>query len=152
MSKEIRSKERAKRYGEFFTPPELVNEMLDKVPAEIWVDPSKTVLEPACGRGNFLVEILRRKIKGGSTPIQALQTCYGIELFPDNVEECKGRLLAIAMAADARWEEEYRAILDRHIVCADALSYDMSFGEEELPEHMSPDIWVIPTGKSRVNW
>jgi SAM-dependent methyltransferase len=111
-----KSKARVKALGEVFTPPELVDEMLDRLPAELWSDPTKTFLDPACGTGNFLVAVVRRKIAGGSTPLQALSTTYGIDIMEDNVEECRERLLQAANspAGGEKW-------VARNIRCADAL-------------------------------
>lgn len=118
-SNEIRrSKERIKKTGEIFTPPELVNELLDKLPTELWNIADKTFIDPACGDGNFLVEVIRRKINGGSTPTQALSTTYGVELMADNVAECQRRLLKIAGDTP-----EHRSIVQHHIVCANTLTF-----------------------------
>lgn len=114
-----RTQERIDKTGEVFTPPELVNEMLDRLPAELWTDSTKTFLDNSCGDGNFLVEVLRRKIAAGSTPTQALSTTYGVELMPDNAKLCRKRLLAIA--GDTK---EHRAIVKRNIACADALTFN----------------------------
>lgn len=91
-----KSKDRVKQLGEVFTPPELVNEMLDRLPPELWSDPMKTYIDPACGTGNFLIEVVRRKIEAGSAPLQALETTYGIDIMEDNVLECRQRLLSVA--------------------------------------------------------
>ena len=90
---EKKRKERRKKTAEDFTPDPLVQEMLDKLPQEVWTDPSKTFLDNSAGNGNFLVAILRRKLAAGHPPLQALSTIYGVELMPDNVEEMKDRLL-----------------------------------------------------------
>ena len=126
MSSNIeRSAERIKQTGEVFTPPALVNDLLDKLPADLWTNPEKTFLDPACGDGNFLVEVVRRKIAGGSTPTQALDTTYGVELMVDNARECRRRLLEIAGDTPA-----HRAIVEHHIACANALEFN--FWEENL--------------------
>lgn len=117
-SKITRSEERIKTTGEVFTPLPLVCTLLATIPDAVWSDPEKTFIDPACGDGNFLVEVLRRKITHGSTPTQALDTTYGVELMPDNVEECRHRLLEIAGDTP-----EHRAIVCHHIVCADALTF-----------------------------
>lgn len=111
-----RSKERIEKNGEVFTPLPLVDEILDKLPQELFTDPNKTFLDPAAGDGNFLVRVLQRKIDNGSPPIQALQTTYGIELMQDNVNVCKQRLLDIV--GDTT---EHKQIVNRNIVCADTL-------------------------------
>ena len=102
----MKTKERIKKNGEVFTPPKLVEEMLDKIPLKIWKDPSKTVCDPSAGNGNFLVAVFNRKIKYGSTPNQALSTIYGVELMLDNTLECRERLLELA--GDT---EEHRRLL-----------------------------------------
>lgn len=114
-----RTQERIDQTGEVFTPVELVNQMLDRLPPSLWTDPTKAFLDNSCGDGNFLVEIVRRKIAAGSTPSQALDTTYGVELMADNVMLCRKRLLDIAGDTP-----EHRAIIKRNIVCHDALTFD----------------------------
>ena len=92
----MKSQERIKKTGEIFTPLELVSEMLDKIPPDEWKDPTKTFIDPACGNGNFLVEVVRRKIEAGSQPLQALMTTYGVDIMPDNIMECRQRLVRVA--------------------------------------------------------
>ena len=59
----VKSAERVRDLAEVFTPAETVDAMLDLLPSEVWeVHPSATFLEPACGDGNFLVALLRRKL------------------------------------------------------------------------------------------
>lgn len=123
-----RSDNRIKQTGEVFTPRPLVDEMLDKLPPNLFTDPTKTFLDPAAGDGNFLVRVLQRKIDNGSTPTQALSTTYGVELMEDNVQRCRRRLLEVA--GDT---EEHRKIVRQNIVCHDALTYDYSFSEEKAP-------------------
>ena len=67
-------KERRKETAEDFTPEALVNEMLDKLPPEVWDNPQKTFLDNSAGNGNFLVAILERKLQHGHDPLQALST------------------------------------------------------------------------------
>ena len=91
----IKSKQRVKDFAEVFTPKHIVKDMCDLVPEEMWTNVETTFLEPACGTGNFLVEILERKFKlcedwqGG---LIALKSVYGVDIQQDNVEEAKGRL------------------------------------------------------------
>src|ERR1700728_215325 len=93
MNKLVKSKERQQKFGEVFTPGFLVEKMLDLVPNEVWNDSSKTFLEPSCGNGNFIVAIIRRKLKHGSTIEQALSTTYGVDIQQDNIQECKERII-----------------------------------------------------------
>ena len=124
-----RDEERIKRNGEIFTPTKLVQEMLDQLPAEVFSDPEKTYCDPSCGDGQFLSEVVIRKLEHGSTLEKALSTTYGVELMRDNVELCRERLLC--------GREEFRHIVTRNIVCHDFLTYDHSFNgtdytDEEL--------------------
>lgn len=100
----IKSKKRVADHGEVFTPPWLVEKMLDLVKGETERIDSR-FLEPACGSGNFLVPILQRKMaaveaKYGRSPFEkqqyamlALMCVYGIELLADNIAECRASML-----------------------------------------------------------
>jgi len=110
---------RVKATGEVFTPTPLVLEMLDQLPAELFTDPDKTFLDNSCGDGQFLGEVLIRKMEHGSTFEQALQTIYGVDLMPDNVAECRQRLLC--------GRQDLYHVVKKNIVCHDALTYDYSF-------------------------
>jgi hypothetical protein len=124
MSGIERDKLRVKETAEVFTPTPLVQEMLDTLPQELFEDHTKTFLDPSCGDGQFLSEVVIRKMeKSGCTLEQALSTTYGVELMEDNVKLCKERL------AGPNPTQEILDILDKNIVCADALKYDYSFGE-----------------------
>ena len=102
----IKSKRRVADHGEVFTPEWMVEAMLDLVNEETQRLDSR-FLEPACGSGNFLVKVLRRKLaavelKYGQTDFErrhcallALMCIYGIELLPDNIAECRANLLGI---------------------------------------------------------
>ena len=119
MSGIERDIQRVKATQEVFTPTPLVQEILDQLPQEQFVDPSKTFLDPSCGDGQFLGEILIRKMENGSTFEQALGTIYGVDLMEDNVELCRERLLC--------GREDLRHIVEQNIVCADGLRYHYRF-------------------------
>ena len=121
MSGIERDKLRIKSNGEVFTPTLLVQEILDQLPKDQFTDPTKTFLDPSCGDGQFLSEVLIRKIENGIDFETALSTIYGVELMPDNVKLCQDRLLC--------GQEHLRHIVEKNIVCADALTYDYSFNE-----------------------
>jgi len=129
----MRSIERKKSLGEVFTPPELVKEMLDQLPQEVWQDPTKTFLDNSCGNGNFLVAVLERKIQQRHDPIQALETIYGVDIMQDNVDECRERLKQtfLQFAPNSKPytanETTVDEILKTNIVCADALKYHYRF-------------------------
>lgn len=110
---QIKSKERVAQRGEVFTAEREVNAMLDLVGNEC-LRPDSRFLEPACGDGNFLAAILRRKLaelrrKYKKSPrdyeklsIVAIGSLYGVDIMNDNVEACRQRLFSI-------WDEEYTA-------------------------------------------
>ena len=119
MSGVERDKARVKATGEVFTPTELVQKILDQLPQNTFTDNDKTFLDPSCGDGQFLGEILIRKMENGSTFEQALSTVYGVDLMQDNVELCRERLLC--------GREDLRHIVEQNIVCADGLRYHYRF-------------------------
>jgi hypothetical protein len=149
MTAQIKSRKRVVNHGEVFTSEREVNAMLDLVKNETMRIESR-FLEPACGNGNFLVEILRRKLTVVKSKyrrstydyelfsMQAVASIYGVELLQDNVDECIERLFKI-------WNKEYttickkeandecrdavRYILKHNILCGDALSLKASNGK-----------------------
>lgn len=121
MSGVDRSKKRAKDNNEVFTPTELVRDILAKYPDEYFADPTKTFLDPSCGDGQILLEVVLKKVKHGCTLEQALSTTYGVEKEPDNAELCRTRLLC------GNTSKEFQAIVERNIVCADSLEYHYRF-------------------------
>lgn len=110
---------RVKATGEVFTPTPLVQEILDQLPLEQFIDPAKTFLDPSCGDGQFLGEVVIRKMENGSTFEQALSTTYGVDLMQDNVDLCRERLLC--------GREDLLHIVEQNIVCADGLRYHYRF-------------------------
>lgn len=141
----VKSKQRVADHGEVFTPPWMVEDMLDLVKDESERIDSR-FLEPACGSGNFLVRVLRRKLvavefKYGKCDFEkrhyallALMCIYGIELLPDNIVECRANLLVI-FAEYLRLlesDELHRAatfVLGENIVHGDALTMRTHDGE-----------------------
>lgn len=101
----IKSKERVKNFAEVFTPAWLVKDMCDLTDRDSEKkigDIFTTVLEPACGNGNFLVEILERKLKNCKTELditRALMSVYGVDIQADNVVEAKERMYKIVEAS-----------------------------------------------------
>ncbi len=138
QEKQIISRKRITDHGEVFTPAWMVEAMLNLVKDETERIDSR-FLEPACGSGNFLVQILQRKlaaveIKFGKSDFEkrhyallALMCIYGIELLPDNIAECRTNLLEIfaAYLCLDQSEELYRAaffVLSQNLVHGDALT------------------------------
>ena len=135
---EHKRKSRRKETAEDFTPDPLVQEMLDKLPQEVWLDPTKTFLDNSAGNGNFLVAILRRKLAVGHSPLQALSTIYGVELMPDNVEEMKDRLLIELPSLTPEESKQARKIINHNIVCHDALTWNYENWKSNNPAKAKP--------------
>lgn len=119
MSGVEREQVRIKATGEVFTPTDLVQEILDQLPQEHFADTEKTFLDPSCGDGQFLGEVLIRKVENDIDFETALSTIYGVDLMEDNVELCRERLLC--------GREDLRHIVEQNIVCADGLRYHYRF-------------------------
>ena len=111
---------RVKETAEIFTPPKLVNKMLDDLEFD-WenVDNTKTFLDPTCGSGNFLVEIAKRGIHP--------RNIFGVDLMKDNIEKTKHRLREVYHRQG--WTD-FERYIDSNILQRDALTYDYSFGEK----------------------
>ena len=142
QEKQVISKQRVADHGEVYTAKREVNAMLDLVKEETERIDSR-FLEPACGNGNFLVEILNRKMEAvrrkhaknryeyDLASAQAVSSMYGVELLPDNVEICRNRLLNqyldtyrqhLSDEASAEQERCIRFLLKKNILCGDALT------------------------------
>jgi len=125
MSGIERDKLRIKETAEVFTPTRLVQRRLDRMEerdSKSFLDPTITFLDNSCGDGQFLSEVIIRKMeRSGCTLEQSLSTTYGVELMEDNVKLCKERL------AGPNPTQEILDILDKNIVCADALTYHYRF-------------------------
>lgn len=134
----IKSKQRVADHGEVFTPPWLVEKMLDLVKGETERIDSK-FLEPACGSGNFLVPIFQRKLaaveaKYGRSDFEkshfallALTSLYGIELLADNIAECRKNMLDVFAQYLGITDEDdtYRAgshVLSLNLIHGDAMT------------------------------
>jgi len=125
MSGIERERLRVKETHEIFTPTYLSQQILDEEEQNspnMFKDWSKTYMDNSCGDGQFLSEVVIRKMeRSGCTLEQALSTTYGVELMEDNVKLCKERLRG------PNPTEEILDILDKNIVCADALTYHYRF-------------------------
>jgi hypothetical protein len=134
----IRSRQRVAEHGEVFTPDWIVEDMLDAMGGETERIDSR-VLEPACGSGNFLVAVLRRKLASVITrygksefekrhqALFALMSVYGIELLADNVAECRENLLRnlaehINLFADDQCYRAAEVVLGINIIQGDAMA------------------------------
>lgn len=140
-----KSKQRVADHGEVFTPAWLVEAMLDLVKGETERIDSR-FLEPACGSGNFLVAVLRRKLaavelKYGKSDFEkrhyalfAVMCIYGIELLPDNIAECRANVLDVLaeyLNLDDK-DDLYRAafyVLSQNLVHGNALDMKTPAGK-----------------------
>lgn len=167
MTKQVKSKQRVADHGEVFTAEREVKAMCDLVKTETERIDSR-FLEPACGEGVFLLEILGRKLavvkkKYKKFPMDyekysllAVSSLYGVDILQDNCEACRERLYTL-------WDGEYRAvckkevnedcrrsvrfILDCNIVCGNALS--MMRVDEHQQDTGEPIVfseWAFVTG------
>jgi hypothetical protein len=145
MSSLVRSRQRVADHGEVFTPAWIVEAMLDLVKSETERIDAR-FLESACGSGNFLVQVLKRKLaavelKFGKSDFEkrnyavfGLMCTYGIELLPDNIAECRDNLLEILsdyLNLDSS-DDLYRAatyVLSQNLVHGDALTMLTSDGQ-----------------------
>ena len=126
-----RSEDRVRSTGEVFTPKELVIRYIDwceKTYPDSFTDSANNFCDNSCGDGQFLGEVLIRKMERGIDFETALNSIYGVEYEQTNVEVCRERLLC--------GQEHLRHVVEKNIVCADALEYDYRFGE---PETFGPD-------------
>src|SRR5713226_8572167 len=141
----IKSKRRVADHGEVFTPNWLVENMLDLVKGESERIDSR-FLEPACGSGNFLVPVLKRKLAAVEAKysksdfekrqfaLLAVMCTYGIELLADNITECRANMLEVfaEYLNLPETDELYRAasyVLSQNLVHGDALTMLMDDGQ-----------------------
>ena len=127
-SKQIKSKASVNKFAEVFTAEREVKAMCDLIPSEVWEDINSRFLEPACGNGNFLVEIFERKLnrcESAEQGLNALRSIYGIDIQQDNVEESKQRLFDMFIKqfpkAPAITAIVAAQILENNIICGDSL-------------------------------
>ena len=171
MPEQIKSKQRVADHGEVFTAEREVKAMCDLVKQETERIDSR-FLEPACGDGNFLAEILIRKLSivkkkyrrsaydWERNSLLALGSIYGVDLLSDNAQCCRDRLYGI-------WEKEYRAvckkecnddtrsaaqfILDRNIVCGNALTlFCVDENQQDTTEPIVFSEWTFPFNDSQI--
>ena len=147
MKSQIKSKERMAEHGEVFTSEKEVNNMLDLVKMQS-ARPEASFLEPACGDGNFLIEILKRKLNAidiyKRSQIEYEKWCficisslYGVDILLDNVIDCRQRLFDYTMnvyrgifkkKSKEEFEKVIKFILDKNILHGDALTLLKSDG------------------------
>jgi len=167
MEKQTVSKQRIAEHGEVFTSQREVNAMLDLVKQETERIDSR-FLEPACGTGNFLTEILERKLqvvekKYRKSQLEfernlalAISSIYGIDIQEDNVIECRKRLFEIvdkkytALFKKKTKNEVRRAIqfiLEKNIIWGDALDLKTVSAN---PHQIIFSEWSFPFNNSQI--
>ena len=142
MGKQIKSRQRVADHGEVYTAEREVKAMCDLVSDECSRIDSR-FLEPACGDGNFLAEILSRKLAAvkkkykksvidyEKNALLAVSSIYGVDILADNVAACRERLFkmwrkeykaVVKTAYNEDTEKSVRFILSKNIVCGNALT------------------------------
>ena len=142
LNTQVKSKSRVRDKGEVFTNEREVNAMLDLVKQETERIDSK-FLEPACGTGNFLIEIIKRKLEVVKSRYKksqweyekntliATMSIYGVDIMEDNVAECQKRLFdyikkeyktLFKTKINENFLEIVQFVLSKNILCGDALS------------------------------
>ena len=174
MEQQIKSKQRVADHGEVMTGTREVNAMLDLVKQETERIESR-FLEPACGDGNFLAEILRRKLavvrrayypRRGSChdyelqAMKAVMSIYGVELLQDNVDACRARLFALFDAeytavckkkASDDYREVVKYVLSQNILCGNALSLmKVDAAGHDTAEFIIFPEWSFPFNDNKV--
>ncbi len=168
---QVKSKQRVTDHGEVFTSEREVKAMCDLVKQETERIDSR-FLEPACGEGNFLMEILSRKLEivkkkyrkssydWERNSLLALGSIYGVDILQDNARACREHLYSI-------WEKEYRFvckkecndetraaaryILERNIVCGNALTlFCVDDEQKDTPEPIVFSEWTFPFNDARI--
>lgn len=147
---QIKSKTRVSGYGEVYTNDKEVKAMIKMIDEKITKNIKSTFLEPSCGNGNFLNEILVNKLEKCEfisynksnferNCLIAISSIYGIDILKDNVDECRTRLyVQIERAIKKKYNSEInlkikklvKIILKKNIICGNALSYKSCDGNE----------------------
>jgi len=163
MEEQVKSKQRIADYGEVLTGKREVNAMLNLVKQETERIESR-FLEPACGTGNFLTEILERKLRivemryrrsqleYERNAVLAVSSIYGIDILEDSILECRKRLFGIfdwaysglyKKTAKNQCRNAVKYILEHNIIRGDALTLQ-SVGDNPQPIVFSE--WSLVTG------
>lgn len=136
--KQIKTKQRVKDFGEVFTNEREVKAMCDLINQDTWNNIASTFLEPACGNGNFLVEIYRRKLERCETEkdgLKALASIVGIDIQADNVQESRQRLKQMYVDKFPNANEialqMADMILKNNIMCGDSLEIMKKWQDEQ---------------------
>jgi hypothetical protein len=140
-----KSKERIKQNGEVFTPKWLAQEMIDKIPDDFWKDPSKTILEPACGDGIFVELCVLKKLKFKNRLFTTVRNVYALDIMKDNVKATRQRILKIIIEKlDEKFSKKVidkDQYLEHYIELAATVNYNIKVTKDTLSfdfESMKP--------------
>ena len=134
--------ERVKKFGEVFTPVKTVSEMCDMLEEESpgCFEPERTFLEPTCGAGAFVLEILRRKFERCKCRLDyriALESVYGFEIQADNVAKCIENVKELCSEYFRPTQGDIQIIND-HIIQCDGLKVMKMLAEAETDAKENP--------------
>jgi len=153
MENKLTTQERVKEFAEVFTPPKLVNKILDHLPKNIWKDPNKKWLDPTCGDGVFLIETKKRLLPYNKLSHILANMLYGVDIQENNVCNCiislyeiknEDRLIPIRTKkaiTETSKIHDFKGLdgvislflldgkLIRNFICADGLKYQYNFGD-----------------------
>lgn len=119
---QTKSKDRIKKYGEVYTNHREICNMLDLIGNDTY-DINTSFLEPACGTGNFLVEILRRKLISCNSNKDIEIACsniVGIDILKDNIDTCYNRMLSLCKLKTSN-TKKIEKILKQNLLLQDGL-------------------------------
>ena len=142
----VKSKERVRRFAEVFTPSRVVRHMCDMLERESpsAFDPERTFLEPSCGEGVFVLEILRRKFTRCKTPRDyrtAIKSVYAMEIQADNVQITIDAVTALCSEYFKLNKDDIQTIND-HVIMCDSLKIMKLLANEELSDAIvKPFCW-----------
>lgn len=126
-------KERVRKYGEVFTPQWVVDRMCDELPDNAF-EPARTFLEPACGEGVFVLEILRRKFKRCKSRKDystAIASVYAMEIQPQNVEETIRAVTELCKKYFDLTKADIETI-NNHVILCDSLKVMRMMNDSQL--------------------
>lgn len=120
-------KERHSKTQEDFTPDNVLDIMFDDK-HDLYSDFDKTFLDPSAGNGNIILYLLRHRLSRCQCVEEVEKACstiYGIELMPDNVDECKSRIYDLIQDYGFNCNKKIKDIIDANIVCSDFFEWDI---------------------------
>lgn len=111
--------QRKSELGQFFTP-DWIKKKLHYMDSEVFTNSKKTIIDPiGCGIGDLLVEVIIKRLENNISYEESISTIYGVDIDIDAIKICQERLLC--------GQEHLRPIVEKNIVCADALRYHYRF-------------------------